>query len=1055
MNRDTQLRGERRWTAVLCADLVNFTGMSKTLGPERTYELMRLVVGAARSEIEKNAGHIIEYAGDALFAVFGAPTAAENASLDACRAALAVQSRMQRDADAYARDFGLSPSFRIGLAGGSVVFGSLGHGERLDINVLGDAVNLAMRLQKETPKGTVICSDAIHNLVEGFVDVQNNGPTNIKGLAETHITHKILSLKTGVSFFEGRMKRGTKEFFGREDELDGLYNWLTATRSPMIEVSGPPGAGKSRLIHEFLTRQTEKPHILIGQCNVNTQQTALTPIIEIIRTAINHKPHDTKDALTKKLADLTDVNDPAFSYILNRVGGFEGDGSTLPNQSDNGVAIRRLCEKLLAAISGQQDALFLIEDAHWIDAISEAVINNLIEGEDTQDFCRFMVTRRSHITRQWTGRRTITEIALAPLSQASVKGLILVLLDTPNVDAGLVELVDEKSERIPLFVEEIVRYLQFSGAIDIKDNCAQLNSTTPPNIVSGNLQHLVLSRFDALPLKDRKLLVIAAARGRQFSSSFLSDCAADPTDSAACIRRAQEAGLIEDDPSRGDQNWRFSHALIGEAIYQSLLGPERRDIHATIAAVLEAGSDGPTTQIAGELATHFKSAGNHTKAVHYLWQSAQKAYEIFSVVLVDEQLETAFALIEAEPDLVDTETFGQMLFLWGRTLDVYGNFRKLNTIMERYIPRLRAQGASEVLSLCLSMKALARCHAAEFKRAQELLDEALNMAQTLNIEFPTIWAKVVQMRINVDSGFADLGATADLYAQVKPVAERLQDSHLIQLSTYVMMTAYRGEGALKRANEFVDWLTEFGTTHNSTRAIAMSHWARCINHLVRDEMDAAIMAANENLRLTVAPTADWRIAAVGRTVAKLNRGDPDVSPSDLLPFVETTMNSDDTTLGNAVRAQYWINMIGHGHLLKGWTGLVRTQRAIGMKSTPEIRRFIELVRAEVLMSVAGILPRSGPRPKLGALDMAMGLRLKIGGRKRAEQHLQNFLDLAPVQQGYFVARIMRDFGLIARSKGQEAEARDYFAKSITLYENEDMFEAALAVEAMRDQHQPG
>jgi len=1021
MQGDAQVRGERRWTAVLCADLVDFTGISQKLGPENTYELMREVVGAARAEIEAKGGHIIEYAGDALFAVFGAPTAVENASLEACRAALAVQETMAKEAIHYQQKYDVHPMFRIGLAGGSVVFGSLGHGERLDINVLGDAVNLAMRLQKETPNGTVICSDAIHNLVEGFAHFESNGPTKIKGLSEIPITHRVRALKDDMSYFQGRMQRGAQQFCGRTQELATLTEWLHDGSIPMIEISGAAGAGKSRLIHEFSSLDTTTPDILVGQCNANIQQTPLSPIIEIFRKALGWTKGLPKQQIETGFGELVDADGPAFDYIISRIDGIDTDRSDRSAKGNIGIEVRGLCVKALQSIASRGNILFLIEDTHWIDAGSGAIINTLVEAEGSPPPCRFIVSVRSHAAGKNSDEKQVQQLALTPLSPDSVKDLVTVLLDVTSVQDDLVALIDEKSERNPLFVEEIVRFLVFSGAIE-KDNAhAALKPGNPPNIVSGNLQHLVLSRFDTLPQEDRQLLIIAATRGRQFSTGFLDACAGPGTDSTACIERALASGLIEDDPTHGENRWRFSHALIGEAIYQSLLGSQRRDVHKLIATTLEQGIKDTQNASANELATHFSAAGDMQKAVHYLWQSAEKAYEVFSVELVDKQLDAAFDLIEAQPDLVDDATFGKMLFLWARTLDVNGDFFKLNAIIERHLPRLRQQGPSDVLSLCLSMRALSRCHAAQFIRAQEILDEALEMAKGVEDEVSTIWAKVVQMRINVDSGFAGLSTTAALYNEVKPVAERLQDSHLIQVSTYTMMTAYRSEGALKRANEFVDWLEDFGTSNKSTRALA----------------------------LTVVDTADWRVAAVGKLVARLGRGDEDASPDDLLGFIKTLKKCDDTTLGNAARGQYSIHLMNRGQLNNGWTSFAKLREEVRDKSSAENRRFFELVSAETHMSVGGIIPRSGPRPKLGLLDLVTAIRIKVNAAKKAERHLNRFLEMAPVERGYFVARVMRNFGLIEKSKGNTAKADEYFAKSIALYEAEDMFETALNIEKMR------
>ncbi len=1050
MQRETQLHGERRWTAVLCADLVDFTGISTKLGPEKTYDLMRDVVGAARSEIEANGGHIIEYAGDALFAVFGAPAAAENASLDACRAALNVQAKMEADREDFEKKFGVKPQFRIGLAGGSVVFGSLGHGDRLDINVLGDAVNLATRLQKETPNGTVICSDAIYNQVEGFVKATPNGAAKIKGLSGTHQTHRILSLLEHRTYFEGRMQRGARTYQGRENELLKLRNWLDETDIPLIEVSGPAGAGKSRLVYEFLHGTPNLPRSFIGQCNLNIQQTPLAPVVEIIRQAISWEPHDLRDDIASKLSALVSDDGPAFDYLVRRIGDFSIESKKDVRPSDNAIAIRRISEDALKAISRSENTLFIIEDVHWLDAISATVIQGLLGRLDNAQGCRFIATRRDHIRAPWTDTQNIDAVHLRPLSSDSVKSLTLELLEATDVDDALLDLIKEKSDRIPLFVEEIVRYLQFSGDVETSNGVASLVTDSVPNIVTGNLQHLVLSRFDALPQTDRELLMVAAAKGRQFSTEFLESCKDPQSNAGSTIEQALETGLIEVDPTLPPGNWRFSHALIGDAIYQSLLGPQRQEIHNRIARTIEASEDGEHTLAADELAHHHKAAGNNAEAVRYLLLSAEKAYEVFSVMQVDEQLEAAFEMIDAEPDLVDDKTFGRMLFLWARTLDIYGNFGKLSDKVEEHLPRLRKSTQTELHALCLALKALARCHAANFDRAQTLVDEALDIAIKHQHTKAIIWCKVTQMRINVDSGRAPLSATAELYDEVLPKALEMQDSHLIQLSTYIMMTAHRSEGAIKKANEYVGWLENYGRENSSTRAIAMAAWSKCINHLLRDQQDEGIIAAEENLRLTVPPTADWRVAKVGWIVAKLGRGDTDISPEELVPFIKENAERGDASLGNVTQIQYAIHTMARGGIREGWNRIINWEKTSLDKSAPETQRFVTLVKSEIMMSLAGILTRDGPRPKMGIQDILLALRLKLSAKSNAKKWLHEYKQKAPVDRGHFIARIERNLGMIAKHEGDLKKARQHFARSVELYENEDLFEAALTVQALEE-----
>lgn len=1048
MKREILPQGERRWTAVLCADLVNFTGMSNTLGPERTYEVLGDVMGIARAEVERFGGVIIEYAGDAIFAAFGAPTAVENASLDACRAALEIQAEVARQRQRFERDFGLSPNFRIGLAGGPVVFGSLGHGDGLDVNVLGDAVNLATRLQKRTEAGRVVCSDAILSQVEGFVVTETSEDAELKGFEGNQSLHQIVSLLDSVSEFQGRMRRGSSVFLGRRGELAQLLDWLKndAQHQPIIDVSGPAGVGKSRLLFEFTSNMDRSRKVYVGQCNLNIQQVTLAPILEIIRTAIGWQKGATQEAVEELLVPLVGADATGLPYLVQLVGGFERKEMEASNES--ALSTRKLSQIVLLEISRREECLFLIEDVHWIDPVSEAVLAALLEAEDNRHL-RVVVTRRSHIPCVWNDDARARDLPLGPLEQTDVYTLICDLTGVNEASEDLVNLVTSKSESNPLFVEEILRYLQFAKGIQIEDQTAHLLPGDYDNIVSGNLQHLVLSRFDALPEEDRSYLVLAAAKGRQFSEAFLSQCFGGTADISSCLERAALAGLIELDPSGTALDWRFTHALIGDAIYQSLLGARRRKIHGLIAETLEQHSGNRLHHLAEELASHYQSAGDTKKAVHYLWRSAEQAFEVFSVVHADEQLNAAFDLIELDPSIVTDDEFGEMLFLWSRTLDIYGNFRKQTVILEQHLPRLRALGPSELLSLCTSMKALARCHAADFDRAQKLVDQSLEMAKVIGLEVPIIWAKVAQMRINVDGGFGSVEETKALYDEVKPAAEGLSDSHLIQLSTYVVMTAYRSVGALKKANEYVDWLTEYGTVNQSTRALAMASWARCINHLVREELDEALLAADDNLKHTVPPTGDWRVASVGKLVARLRRGDPDIEPEVLKPHIEVTASFEDASLGNALRCQYGIQLLMRGRIHQGWTWLTQAERDIQGAVSPEMGRFFKLVKAEFLLAVAGLMPSDGPSPKLGFRDIVTALGLRVGARKKSEKYLREFLSLIPSETGYFVARIKRDLGLIARSRGKEEDAQSFFDESVALYEAEEMFDAATSVARLK------
>ena len=242
------IEGERRWAAVLFADMAAFTSASEALGAESVYHLVRRIIPLANASIESRGGHVLEYAGDSILAIFGAPIALENASLKACEAALALQQVIGAEADSFTRDFRIAPRFRIGISGGEVVLGHMGLQRKLDLKVAGEPVNLAARLQALAGEGEVWISDSVFQQVEGFVDATSLGNRPVKGLTRAQHLYRLDCLSGGETKFAGLQRRGTVRLVGRSVELERLKAAVCgcAAGLQVITLSGPPGIGKSR-----------------------------------------------------------------------------------------------------------------------------------------------------------------------------------------------------------------------------------------------------------------------------------------------------------------------------------------------------------------------------------------------------------------------------------------------------------------------------------------------------------------------------------------------------------------------------------------------------------------------------------------------------------------------------------------------------------------------------------------------------------------------------------------------------------------------------------------
>ena len=300
------MEAERRQVTVLFTDMVGFTAFSEASGEEAAFRLMQDVAKLTGDVVCEQGGAVQSFMGDGLMAVFGAPVAYEDAPLKACRAALGIIDRLQRAADDFQQKFGARPQFRIGLNTGMAVVGEVQNGS---VTVMGDAVNIAARLQSLAEPGTACLSDATRRLAEGRIEVEPRGEHQLRGKAEPLKVFKLAGLRADATRFAAAAKRGLSPYVGRERELDVLERNLEAARRELrvVDIVGEPGMGKSRLLHEFRLRLgAAGVFVLAGECSPDGKQTPLMPFIEVVRNAFALSGGESESDVVRKLeAGLT------------------------------------------------------------------------------------------------------------------------------------------------------------------------------------------------------------------------------------------------------------------------------------------------------------------------------------------------------------------------------------------------------------------------------------------------------------------------------------------------------------------------------------------------------------------------------------------------------------------------------------------------------------------------------------------------------------------------------------------------------------------------------
>lgn len=1037
LKSNAPLSGQRRWAAILFADVVGSTAIAEAVGAEAFYGLTRDLMGESWSIIEKHHGHTVEFGGDSLLAVFGAPVAVENASLNACKAALEIQNFVREAASQFESRHGVQPQLRIGLSGGVVTVGDLSINAKMRLNVLGSAVNMAARIEGIAGAGQALCASSIFDQVEALVRVEPLGPKDLKGFAEPEQVYKLVGLTAAENAFKMRLRRGAKQFFGRAGELAQLVAW--ARHNPAapasVEIVGHAGIGKSRLLYELGHMLDGTVTLLSGNCDNASSTYAFHPLIGLTRDYLGWSPGSSREVLTEGISQKFGPDLAGVRAFVDLIAGISSQSPDTDRKI--ALAIRDGLSRVLGALSADASVALVIEDIHWIDPASTGLLKEVMK----RGGLRALFTRRPTALADVTASDQVASIPLTPLERRHLGGVITSVLGVDEVPDALLEFIEQASNGMPLFAEEVVQFLRRDGQVSITDGRVSFEEKEGALIEAGNLQHLILSTFDTLSEDAQRCLELAATKGRRFSLRFLKRAFGDDNRVLAVVDEVTNIGLIEADPNGGRNTLRFSHALVVDSIYQAVLLGERKRLHGVVAAAMAQDKD----TRASALAYHYEHAGVFDKAVQYYWQSAAEAMAVFAVRIADQQIERAFALIDASADVISTQDYGELLVLHCHALDAFGNFRRLNEVIEQRLPRLAAAGPSPNLVICLTLQALSRCHGAQYDRARQLIDEATQISAEIDDAPSAAWVQIAMMRIYQDADFAPIETIEEIYQRVRPVALQLGDQHMFLTAIYNLQASYRSIGQMHKANALIKELEAFGRKNNNSRAIAYANWANAINCFSKRDAKSLRKATQAVMRHAPAGTADWQVASIFTVAAGLLEPDQSPDPALFTPHMEETRAYENFTLHHTAWLGRTLAYFKSGQIARGRRELQAMEVDFRHCATNELKRVLLLYQSDILLAVAGLKPSSGPRPKLGLKDLAALVSMRVLARRKAAHLLGSYLEQTPAEAGPLVAQSHFGLGLIARSRGQTTQANDHLAKAVEFYSDQGYDAAASEV----------
>jgi class 3 adenylate cyclase len=587
---------------VLFADVVHSMEIASVVGAERLREIMAGLVNRTAAVVRRYGGTLDKFTGDGVMALFGAPIALEDHALRACRAAMEIQSAISDLAEKVSEQDGIELRLRIGLNSGQVITGEIGT-VVAGYTAIGERVGFAQRMMTVAPSGGVMLSASTARLVEHYAVLSEPELVYIKGSDQPVTGYRLL----GVPDRDHAAGDTKSTLVGRRSELAAIEALLERGvdgQGAVVTVVGSPGIGKSRLVQEVTAMATTRGvEVFTGYCQSHTSDVPFYAVARLLRAAAGARGLDNA-AARAQVRTRVPLADPEDALLLDDLLGIADPEVGLP-MIDPDARRRRLTALVNAtSLARKELAVYVIEDAHWIDEVSESMLADFVTVIP-QTASVVLFTYRPEYEGALSRVPGAQTVALAPLTDPETAALVGGLLG-PDPSVGPVGTrIVERAAGNPFFAEEIVRELAERGVL--RGTRGAYDSTVDAAEVSvpATVQATIAARIDRLDPAAKRIVSGAAVIGSKFSRDLLKTLGIDPG-----LEDLTDGELIDQITFTGDPTYVFHHPLIRTVAYESQLRSDRAEMHRRVAAAIESRDPAAADENAALIAEHLEAAAD-------------------------------------------------------------------------------------------------------------------------------------------------------------------------------------------------------------------------------------------------------------------------------------------------------------------------------------------------------------------------------------------------------------------------------------------------------------